>query len=249
MTVEERGKLLLGGEALSGRPVAYNAGMAATSMKDLAAEAAAPSGLYRRDGYAWAKQQAEALRRRDLRAIDWDNVIEEIEAVGRAERKPWVSNCAQALRHMLVIEHCRTATPANLEDWEAEIGAFRGGMADAIDASHSLQGEYDEILAMAWKSGRREAVRRLAEYAAEAEGRRDRRAYLRAVDARLPDECPYLVEHVCPYDPKRDKAPRDDVWPPGVAAVLNAALDRNYEILRADSRSRAAQALSAQGGQ
>ena len=212
----------------------------ASPTTELQRAGAAPSSLYRRDGYAWAKQQAEALRRRDLQEIDWDNVIEEIESVGRAERKPWVSNCAQALVHMQAIEHCKTATPANLEDWETEIGAFRGKMADAVDASHSLQGEYGEILALAWKSARREAVSRLARYAAQAEGRRDRRAYLRAVDAKLPDECPYLVEHVFPYDPKRDKAPRGDVWPPGVAAVLNAVLGRNYEILRADSRSRAA---------
>ncbi len=199
---------------------------------------AVPSDLYRRDGYAWAKQQAEALRRQDLQAIDWDNVIEEIEAVGRAERKPWVSNCAQALEHMLVIEHCKTATPANLEDWETEIRAFRGAMADAIDASHSLQGEYDEILAMAWKIGRREAVERLAGYAAQAAEGRSPKPFLRAADAQLPEECPYLVEHVCPYDPKRDKAPRNDIWPAGVAAVLNAVLDRDYEIIRRGPRSR-----------
>ncbi len=188
--------------------------------------------LYRRDGYAWAKQQAAALRRRDYERIDWENVIEEIESMGRAERKPWVSNCALALVHMLAIEHCKTATPANLEDWEAEIRAFRGAMADAIDASHSLQGEYDEILAMAWKAGRREAVERLAGYAAQAAGKRSPKPYRRAVTTKLPEECPYLVEHVCPYDPKRDKEPRDDIWPPGVAAVLNAVLDRNYEIIR-----------------
>ena len=211
----------------------------ATLTSELSGQGAAASDLYRRDGYAWAKQQAEALRRRDLRAIDWDNVIEEIEAVGRAERKPWVSNCAEALEHMQAIEHCKTATPANLEDWETEIRAFRGKMADAIDASHSLQGEYGEVLAMAWKSARRAAVERLAEYAAQADGRRSARAFLRAMDAKLPDDCPYLVEHVCPYDPKRDKSPRNDIWPPGVAAVFNAVLGRNYEILRADSRSRA----------
>ena len=219
--------------------MSYNAGRSnmASLISGLPGPGATPSGLYRRDGYAWAKQQAEALRRRDLRAIDWDNVIEEIEAVGRAERKPWVSNCAQALEHMLAIEHCKTATPANLEDWEAGIRAFRGAMADAVDASRSLQGEYDEILAMAWKIGRRGAVERLAAYAAQAAGGRGSKPFLRAAEAKLPEECPYLVEHVCPYDPKRDKAPRNDTWPPGVAAVLNAVLDRDYEIIRRGPRS------------
>lgn len=72
----------------------------------------------------------------------------------------------------------------------------------------------------------------------QAEGRRSPKPHLRAMDAQLPDDCPYLVEHVCPYDPKRDKAPRNDIWPPGVAAALNAVLDRNYEIIRTGPRSR-----------
>lgn len=45
-------------------------------------------------------------------------MIEEIESIGRSERKPRVSNCALALVHVLAIEHCKTATPANPEDWE-----------------------------------------------------------------------------------------------------------------------------------
>ncbi len=109
-------------------------------------------------------------------------------------------------------------------------------MADAIDASHSLQGEYDEILAMAWEIGRRDAVRRLAGSAAQAAGKRSPTPYRRAVAAQLPEECPYLVEHVCPYDPKRNQEPRDDIWQPGVAAALNAALDRDYENIRRGPR-------------
>ena len=55
------------------------------------------SDLYQRDGYSWALQQAEALRRRDLEQIDWENVIEEIEGLARAERKAWVSHCGHAI--------------------------------------------------------------------------------------------------------------------------------------------------------
>lgn len=50
-------------------------------------------------------------------------------------------------------------------------------MADAIDASHSLQGQHGEILAMAWKVGRREAVRRLAGHAAQAAEKRSPKPY------------------------------------------------------------------------
>ena len=37
--------------------------------------------LYYRDYYTWTRQQADALRRRDFEAVDWENITEEIEAL------------------------------------------------------------------------------------------------------------------------------------------------------------------------
>lgn len=217
----------------------YNAGgwIMSSLTSELPRRRATTPGLYERDGYGWALQQAEALRRRDLAAIDWDNVIEEIESVGRAERGRWVSHCARAIEHMLAIEHWKGATAGDLKHWQDEIEAFRRGMADALDENPGLQGAYGELLALAWRIGRRAAVKRLAGYAAEEAGADDERPHTRVVRAQLPGDCPYLVEHVSAYDPKLDEDPRPDVWPPAVAVRLNTALGRDYEILPGPERS------------
>jgi len=210
----------------------------ASLTSELPGPRAGETSLYQRDGWSWAKQQAEALRRRDLQAIDWDNVIEEIESVGRAERGRWVSNGARVIEHMLAVECWKSATAGELKHWRKEIRAFRIGMAAAIDENPGLQGEYAEMLALAWRAGRANALERLAEYSASEAGAGDDHPHLRIVDAQLPDECPYLAEHVAAYDPKRDKQPRGDVFPPGVAVAFNSALGTNYEIHRAPRRSR-----------
>ena len=196
------------------------------------------TSLYRQDGWSWAQQQAEALRRRDLKSIDWDNVIEEIESVGRAERGRWISNCARAIEHMLAVEHWKTATAGELRHWRKEIRAFRIEMAAAIDENPGLQGQYGEMLTLAWRAGRANAVERLAEYSASEAGAEDDRPHERAADARLPDDCPYLAEHVAAYDPKRDKQPRSDVWPPGVAVAFNSLLQTDYKIQQGPQNSR-----------
>ena len=49
--------------------------------------------------------QTEALRRRDLDAIDWEHVTQGIEALGRYERTGWVSWCMLTIKWMLLIEH------------------------------------------------------------------------------------------------------------------------------------------------
>ena len=64
--------------------------------------------LYTRDFYSWAMQQADALRRRDYAAVDWENVIEEIEDVGRSERRTWTSHCAVLVEHVLKLEHWKS---------------------------------------------------------------------------------------------------------------------------------------------
>ena len=199
-------------------------------MSDLPKPSMASNSLYRRDPFAWSKEQAEALRLRDLEGIDWSNVIEEIESVGQAQNQNWVSHCARAIEHMLAIEHCKAATSRNLRHWVKEIRSSRIGMASAIRRNQGLQWEYAEMLVDAWADGRAYAVDRLAEYSTEAAGADDDWRFRRVIREKLPADCPYLVEHVAAYDPKRDKDPKDEVLPPGVAIVLNRALGRDYAI-------------------
>lgn len=40
---------------------------------------------YDLDTYAWAREQADALRRRSANEIDWENVAEEIESLGKQQ--------------------------------------------------------------------------------------------------------------------------------------------------------------------
>ena len=122
------------------------------------------SDLYRRDPFTWAQRQAAAMRRRDYDAIDWENVIEEIEDVARAEERQWTRNCARAIEHLLTMEHHPTPTPSTLAHWRMEMRNFRREMADVIKDNPGLQRRYDEMLAKAWKRGRALARDQLTEY-------------------------------------------------------------------------------------
>jgi hypothetical protein len=87
------------------------------------------SDLYDTDILLWSERQAELLRRHaaDERAndgsIDWPNIIEEIEDVGRSERNSVESHLVQALLHDLKAE----AWPLSREvpHWRAEARGHR----------------------------------------------------------------------------------------------------------------------------
>ena len=70
-----------------------------TSPRDPAA--LAMSDLYDTDAVTWSRRQADALRRRDMMAIDWPNIIEEIESVGRAETDKVEELLTLAVTHKL----------------------------------------------------------------------------------------------------------------------------------------------------
>lgn len=79
--------------------------------------------LYDRDILAWSEEQAQLLRRRAANALDWDNLVEEIEAVGRSELHAVELHLVLALLHDLKAE----AWPLSRDvpHWRAEARLHR----------------------------------------------------------------------------------------------------------------------------
>ena len=152
--------------------------------------------------------------------------------MSRTDRGKWAGLCHRAIQHLLLVEHWEAASEADLTGWRTEILAFRRQMAKAIKRGRGMHGKFEEMFSVAWADGRKEAIERLAEYSRRAGDRRSIKWYLQTFDAQLPKECPYLIEHVAGFAPKRDKGPREDIWPPEVAKVFNRVLGKKYEILR-----------------
>jgi hypothetical protein len=83
--------------------------------------------LYDDDILTWSEQQAAALRslaaRPDLsNAVDWGNVIEEIECLGRSEWKAVESQIRNALTH-IIKAYCDPDSLSR-QAWSAETSAF-----------------------------------------------------------------------------------------------------------------------------
>jgi len=87
---------------------------------------AMPDDLYHRDFVAWSQAQAERLRRLAAGArvndLDWPNLIEEVEDLGRSQVQAVESLLFQALLHALKV----AAWPDNpaRDHWRGEIRGF-----------------------------------------------------------------------------------------------------------------------------
>jgi hypothetical protein len=63
-----------------------------------------PKDLYEEDFFAWTEVQAELLRQRQFDSLDLDNLIDEVDGLGRAEKKDVLSNAAVVVEHLLKLE-------------------------------------------------------------------------------------------------------------------------------------------------
>ncbi len=106
------------------------------------------SNIYESDLYAWAMEQAALLRARRLDAADIDNIAEEIESIGRGEKRELVNRLAVLLLHLL---KWRFQPGFRSPNWSETLREQRLRLSDHLDDNPSLRAHLDEALARAYR--------------------------------------------------------------------------------------------------
>jgi hypothetical protein len=104
--------------------------------------------LYEQDFYAWLMDQAEKLRARSHNDIDWENLAEEVEDVGRSQKHQLGKRLGVLLMHLLKWEH---QPNRRSHSWQTTISEQRIHIAGLIEISPSL-GRYPAET-MEWSYG------------------------------------------------------------------------------------------------
>ena len=100
--------------------------------------------LYETDYLKWIETTVEKLRVRNYSNIDWENLIEEIEDMGRSERKSLKSNLIVVLTHLLKWQF----QPAfRSGSWKGSIVEHRRRIREALLDSLSLKPYLEEVFA------------------------------------------------------------------------------------------------------
>jgi hypothetical protein len=114
---------------------------------------AADGDLYHTDFFAWTQAQGRAIRAAATGAnlpIDWRNVAEEIETLGRAERREVSSRLGTIIEHLLKLMVSPAAPPRR--GWIGTVRRTRSELEDVLRESPSLR---PEVPAMVREIGRK----------------------------------------------------------------------------------------------
>ncbi len=122
--------------------------------------------LYHSDLAAWSAEQArvirEAGRQRINVPIDWENVAEEIDSLGKSERRTLSSRIGTVIEHLLELQVSPATNPAAV--WRDTVRRTRQEIAEILEDSPSLRREVPEMVARQLKVVRALMLANLADH-------------------------------------------------------------------------------------
>ena len=129
--------------------------------------------LYDQDFALWIEETVKQLKSGDLSRVDLENLIEEVESLGKSQRKAVDNFLTRLLEHLL--KRCYVVLPDCYRGWEIDIRNFRKELKKEFKYSPSLKRFMIEILEECY----REALEAVKED---------------YPDSNFPDVCPFAED-------------------------------------------------------
>ncbi len=109
---------------------------------------------YRADIVAWSREQADALQRRSTNELDWENIAEEIDGLGRQQQWELYNRLVVLLAHLLKWEF---QPHRNSRSWSKTILNERFDIARQLKLTPSLKAVLADEFAEAYPRARSQA--------------------------------------------------------------------------------------------
>lgn len=81
---------------------------------------------------------AIALKNKNTEAMDWENLIEELEDMGASQKRALRSYTQRLIEHILKLNYWHSEREQCSSSWRIEIANFRGQIANIMEDSPSL---------------------------------------------------------------------------------------------------------------
>ena len=135
-----------------------------------------PKNLYEADYCQWLENTLEQLRQGKYEGVDWDNLLEEIEAMGRSEKRGLKSNLIVVVLHLLKWQYQPEKCSGS---WESSLIEHRRRIKEALKESPSLKPYFSQILEESYTESVKQA-----------------KAETGLPITRFPQKCPYSLNSI-----------------------------------------------------
>jgi hypothetical protein len=117
--------------------------------------------IYEQDYSQWIQITLDQLESRDLANIDWENLAEEIRALGNEQKHKVESYLRQLIKHLLLYQYWESEKIYCAKGWLDEIDNFRSEL-DSLLESKVLYNHCEKVLDKIYLKSRSSAMRKSA---------------------------------------------------------------------------------------
>lgn len=146
-----------------------------------------PINLYDQDFFKWTQSQSKLLRNINIENLDIENLAEEIESLGRSDKRSLRSYLRVLLIHLLKLNFNPTAK-GNSNSWDSSIRNSRTSIEDLIKDSPSFKNELNKMFDECYIDARELAS-----------------AESMIGISNFPEKCPWKIEEILPFLSKKKK--------------------------------------------
>ncbi|MBC5794621.1 DUF29 domain-containing protein [Sphaerospermopsis sp. LEGE 00249] len=109
--------------------------------------------LYEIDENLWLEETIALLKEKRFQDLDLNNLIEELEALGRRDKNAVASLLEQIIRHLLLLHYWTEEYEMNGNHWQTEIISFRNQIERLLtnNLQNYLNSELEKIYRSALK--------------------------------------------------------------------------------------------------
>jgi len=138
-----------------------------------------PLADYAEDFARWSAEQAMLIRAGRLHEVDLENVAEEIESLGRNQKREIRSQMKRLLMHLLKWHY---QPSMRSHSWQSSISGARDEIGSIVDDSPSLRSFPSQTMAQAFEKARQGAA-----------------SETKLEIGSFPMSCPYSIEQILDY--------------------------------------------------
>lgn len=101
--------------------------------------------LYEEDFNLWILSTVNQIKEKDFGLVDWENLVEELESLGRSDKRELENRLTVLLEHLLKLAYWKEEREANTRGWLLTIIEQRRRIRRLLKDSPSLKSFVQEI--------------------------------------------------------------------------------------------------------
>ncbi|WP_013323823.1 DUF29 domain-containing protein [Gloeothece verrucosa] len=147
--------------------------------------------LYDQDFNQWRETTIQQIREGQFNQVDWEHLLQELEDLGRSEKRAFISNLMVLITHLLKLKIQADAPDTMKGSWYDSAAEHRTRVKKDLAENPSYKNYLPEAVNEAYKDARKLAIK---------QSKLAKLGVRKPAESEYPTECPFSLEQILDDD-------------------------------------------------